>query len=310
MAALQPASTRYRGRFAPSPTGPLHFGSLVAAVASYADARAAGGDWFVRVEDLDPPREVPGAADAILRALEAFAMHWDGTVLYQSTRSAAYGAALDRLAEAAWTYPCGCTRKEISDSALRTETAQGELVYPGTCRNGLPPGRTPRSVRLRVDAAVIAFDDAVQGPVRQDLGLAVGDFVLRRADGYFAYQLAVVVDDADQEITDVVRGADLLDSTARQIHLQRCLGVPTPRYCHHPVATDPSGDKLSKQTLAAPVDPAHPDAALARALAFLGHAPPAPLAGAGTRELWAWAIANWDRARIPRARATAVPASP
>jgi len=307
MVAPQPASTPYRGRFAPSPTGPLHFGSLVAAVASYADARAAGGEWLVRVEDLDPPREVPGAADSILQALDAFAMQWDGTVLYQSTRSAAYGVALDRLAEAGWTYACGCTRKEIADSAQRAETAApGELVYPGTCRNGLPPGRAPRSVRLRVDDAVIAFDDAVQGHVRQDLGRAVGDFILRRADGYFAYQLAVVVDDADQGITDVVRGADLLGSTARQIYLQRCLGMPTPRYCHHPVATDSSGDKLSKQTLAAPVDPAHPDAALARTLAFLGHAPPAELAGAGMRDLWAWAIANWDRARIPKVRAVAL----
>ncbi len=307
MAAPQPASMPYRGRFAPSPTGPLHFGSLVAAVASYADARAAGGEWLVRVEDLDPPREMPGAADSILQALDAFAMQWDGTVLYQSARSAAYGAALDRLAEAGWTYPCACTRKEIADSAERAETTvPGELVYPGTCRNGLPPGRAPRSVRLRVDDAVIAFDDAVQGPVRQDLGRAVGDFVLRRADGFFAYQLAVVVDDADQGITDVVRGADLLGSTARQIYLQHCLGMPTPRYCHHPVATDSSGDKLSKQTLAAPVDPAHADAALARALAFLGHAPPAELAGAGMRDLWAWAIENWDRARIPRVRAVAL----
>lgn len=307
MVAPQPASTPYRGRFAPSPTGPLHFGSLVAAVASYADARAAGGEWLVRIEDLDPPREMPGATDSILQALEAFAMQWDGTLLYQRTRSAAYGAALDCLAEAGWTYPCSCTRKEIADSAQGAETtAPGELVYPGTCRNGLPPGRAPRSVRLRVDDAVIAFDDAVQGPVRQDLGRAVGDFVLRRADGYFAYQLAVVVDDADQGITDVVRGADLLGSTARQIYLQRCLGVPTPRYCHHPVVTDSSGEKLSKQTLAAPVDPAHPEAALAQALAFLGHAPPAELAGAGMRDLWAWAIENWDRARIPRVRAVAL----
>jgi len=307
MPAPQPASMPYRGRFAPSPTGPLHFGSLVAAVATYADARSAGGEWLVRIEDLDPPREVPHAADSILRTLEAFAMHWDGTVRYQSTRSAAYCAALDRLAAAAWTYPCGCTRKEIADSALRDGTAApGELVYPGTCRNGLPPGRAPRSVRLRVDDAVIAFDDAVHGAVRQDLGREVGDFVLRRADGYFAYQLAVVVDDDDQGVTDIVRGADLLDSTARQIHLQRCLGLPTPRYCHHPVATDASGDKLSKQTLAAPVDPGRPDAALAKALSFLGHRPPAALAGAGIRELWGWAIANWDRARIPRARAIAV----
>jgi glutamyl-Q tRNA(Asp) synthetase len=297
----------YRGRFAPSPTGPLHFGSLVAAVGSYADARASAGEWQVRMEDLDPPREMPGAADAILRALEAFGMQWDGSVLYQSTRVEAYRDALDRLAAAGLTFPCGCTRKEIADSAVHFGAAPtAETVYPGTCRNGLPPGRAPRSVRLRVDETVIEFDDAVQGRVRQHLGREVGDFVLRRADGHVAYQLAVVIDDADQGITDVVRGADLLDSTARQIFLQRCLGASTPRYCHLPVATDAAGDKLSKQTRAAPMDPAHPAAAVSQALAFLGHAPPPETGGAAVSELWRWAIANWDRACIPRARALAM----
>jgi glutamyl-Q tRNA(Asp) synthetase len=304
MPAGPAARTRYRGRFAPSPTGPLHFGSLVAAVGSHADARATGGEWTVRMEDLDPPREAPGAADAILRALAAFGMTWDGPVLYQSTREDAYRQALDRLAAAGLIYPCACTRREIADSAVRSAAAS-ELVYPGTCRGGLPPGRAPRAMRIRVDAAVIDFEDVVQGPQRQHLGRQVGDFVLRRADGYFAYQLAVVVDDADQAITDVVRGADLLDSTPRQIFLQRCLGLPTPRYCHLPVATDASGEKLSKQTLAAPVDPAQPAPALARALDFLGHAPPAQVARAGTGALWEWAIAHWDRARIPRLRAIA-----
>jgi len=297
-------SRPYRGRFAPSPTGPLHFGSLVAAVGSHADARASRGEWLVRMEDLDPPREVPGAADAILRAIEAFGMEWDGAVLYQSARTDVYRAALDRLAAARLTYPCACTRREIADSALRFGApSTGELVYPGTCRNGLPPGRAPRSVRLRVDESVIGFDDAIQGRAHQQLGREVGDFVLRRADGHFAYQLAVVVDDAEQGITDVVRGADLLDSTARQIFLQRCLGAPAVRYCHLPVATDTAGEKLSKQTFAAPVDLAHPAEALAQALAFLGHAPPVELSQAGTRALWDWAIAIWDRTRIPRARA-------
>jgi glutamyl-Q tRNA(Asp) synthetase len=302
MPARTAARTLYRGRFAPSPTGPLHFGSLVAAVGSHADARAAQGKWYLRIEDLDPPREVPGAADAILRTLEAFGMAWDGPVLYQSARQDAYREALDRLEGATLTYACACTRREIADSAVRTEAAGGQ-VYPGTCRNGLPPGRAPRALRVRVDEAVIDFEDAVQGPKHQRLASEVGDFVLRRADGYFAYQLAVVVDDADQAITDVVRGADLLDSTARQIFLQHCLGAPTPQYCHLPVATDASGDKLSKQTLAAPVDPARPAAALASALGFLGHAPPSELARAGTGALWEWAIACWDRARIPRVRA-------
>ncbi len=304
MSAPSATSTHYRGRFAPSPTGPLHFGSLVAAVGSHADARAAGGEWLVRMEDLDPPREVAGAADAILRALEAFGMEWEGPVLYQSTRTDAYRDALNRLAAADLTYPCGCTRKEIADSALRFETApMRESVYPGTCRNGLPTGRTTRSVRMRVDEAVIEFDDAVQGRTRQHLGSEVGDFVLLRADGHVAYQLAVVVDDADQAITDIVRGADLLDSTARQILLQRHLGAPSPRYCHLPVVTDESGTKLSKQTLAAPVDPARPAAALAQALAFLGHTVPDEAVRAGTCEIWKWAVAHWDRARIPRARA-------
>lgn len=307
MPATPGPSSPYRGRFAPSPTGPLHFGSLVAAVGSHADARASRGEWLVRMEDLDPPREVPGAADAILRAIEAFGMEWDGTVLYQSTRIEAYREALDRLAAAKLTYPCGCTRREIADSALRFGAqSPGEVVYPGTCRNGLPPGRAPRSVRLRVDETMIEFDDAIQGRNQQHLGREVGDFVLRRADGHFAYQLAVVVDDADQGITDVVRGADLLDSTARQIFLQRCLGAPTIRYCHLPVATDTTGEKLSKQTLAAPVDPTHPAETLTQALAFLGHTPPAGSSRAGTSALWDWAIAHWDRTRIPRARAIPV----
>ena len=307
MVSRPDSSTPYRGRFAPSPTGPLHFGSLVAAVGSYTDARAANGAWLVRMEDLDPPREAPGAADAILHALEAFGMKWDGAVLFQSARLEAYREALDRLTGAGRAFACGCTRREIADSALRAGAAR-EAVYPGTCREGLPSGRTPRSVRVRVDDSVIAFDDAVQGRTSQDMARECGDFVLLRADGYYAYQLAVVLDDAAQGITDVVRGADLLGSTARQIFLQRCLGAPTPRYCHLPVVTDAAGDKLSKQTLAAPVDPAHPAATLARALAFLGHPPPADVARDGIPALWAWAIAHWDRARIPRVRAMPLPA--
>ncbi|MFO7190526.1 MAG: tRNA glutamyl-Q(34) synthetase GluQRS, partial [Pseudomonadota bacterium] len=198
----------YRGRFAPSPTGPLHFGSLVAAVASFVDARAQGGSWLVRMEDLDPPRVVPGAADDILRTLEAFGLHWDETVVYQSARHAAYEAALQRLEARGAIFPCACTRKEIADSALGPD---GTPIYPGTCRNGLPPGKTGRAIRVRVDDAVIRFVDRLQGEVVQELARSVGDFVVRRADGVYAYQLAVVVDDAWQGVTDVVRGADLLD---------------------------------------------------------------------------------------------------
>jgi glutamyl-Q tRNA(Asp) synthetase len=294
----------YRGRFAPSPTGPLHFGSLVAAVGSWADARVRGGEWLVRMEDLDPPREVPGAADAILRALGALGLEPDGPVVRQSERGDAYRAALDRLRDRGVLFACGCTRKEIADSGL--PGSDGGIVYPGTCRNGPPPGRAARALRVRVDDAVIAFDDALQGDLRQDLAREVGDFVLLRADGLFAYQLAVVVDDAAQAITDVVRGADLLDSTPRQVFLQRALGLPTPRYLHLPVATNAAGEKLSKQTGAPALDCSHPGPALVAALRFLGQPAPADLERAPARAVLEWAAANWDRARLPRRRAIAV----
>jgi glutamyl-Q tRNA(Asp) synthetase len=297
----------YRGRFAPSPTGPLHFGSLVAAVGSYLEARSRGGDWLVRMEDLDRPREVAGAADEILRALEALGFEWDEPVLYQSRRDFAYGEALARLKRAGAVFACACTRREIADSVSAFASAPKgeaqELVYPGTCRAGLAPGREGRSLRVRVDDATIAFDDALQGRIEQNLARECGDFVVRRADGLYAYQLAVVVDDAEQEITDVVRGADLLDSTPRQIHLQRLLGLPTPSYMHLPVAVNAHGEKLSKQTLAAPVDPAEGAQALADALAFLGNAPPPELRAMSVSEVWRWAIESWDAARIPRKKA-------
>jgi glutamyl-Q tRNA(Asp) synthetase len=295
------AYPRYRGRFAPSPTGPLHFGSLVAALGSYLDARAHDGEWLVRMEDLDPPRAAPGAAAEILRTLESLGLHWDGAVLRQSERGDAYQAALAELERMGATYPCACTRREIGDSALAG--TDGSLVYPGTCRNGLLAGRAARATRLRVDDAVIEFDDAVQGRMRQPLASDVGDFVLRRADGLFAYQLAVVVDDAAQGITDVVRGADLLDSTPRQILLQRLLGAPTPRCLHLPVAINAAGEKLSKQTRAPPIDRARPGAALVAALEFLGQRPAPRLVGAPAAEILAVATARWDRALIPRVRA-------
>jgi glutamyl-Q tRNA(Asp) synthetase len=296
----------YRGRFAPSPTGPLHFGSLVAAVGSYLEARTRGGEWLVRMEDLDRPREVAGAADDILRVLEALGFEWDEPVLYQSRRDFAYGEALSRLKRAGAVFACACTRREIEDSvsAFRgPKSESGELVYPGTCREGLPPGREARAIRVRADDAVIAFDDALQGRVEQNLARDCGDFVVRRADGLYAYQLAVAVDDAEQAITDVVRGADLLDSTPRQIHLQHLLGLPTPNYMHLPVAVSADGRKLSKQTLAAAIDPAKGAAALADALAFLGNAPPPKLRNARAADVWSWALEHWDAIRIPRARA-------
>lgn len=289
------------GRFAPSPTGPLHFGSLVAALGSYLDARARKGSWIVRIEDVDEPRTQPGAAESILATLEHCGFEWDGPVEVQSGRKALYRDALDRLRNAGHAYPCGCTRKEIADSALATD---GARIYPGTCRHGLASGRSERAWRVRTDGATIEFEDRLQGRIAQSLEREVGDFVLFRADGYFAYQLAVVVDDAAQGITDIVRGADLLDSTARQIHLQHLLGLPTPTYLHLPVAVNPAGEKLSKQTEAQAAGPQ----AIAAALAFLGHAPPAELRAAPAKELVAWGIAHWDSARLPKARAIAAPA--
>jgi len=288
-----------RGRFAPSPTGPLHFGSLVAAVASYVDAKSSAGEWLLRIEDLDTKRNVPGAAQAFLRDLEALGFAWDGPVLYQSTRLAHYRQALERLRARGELFGCACTRREIADSALGVD---GARRYPGTCRGGMPPGRSARAFRLRVDHGVVCFHDRVQGRLCQDVAQAVGDFVLLRADGQFAYQLAVVVDDAAQGVSDVVRGADLLDSTARQIYLQRLLGLPAPRYLHVPVAANAAGEKLSKQTLATAVDVAQPRPALCAALRFLGHAPPGELCRGNLAEIWAWAFANWDPARIAAVR--------
>lgn len=296
----------YRGRFAPSPTGPLHFGSLVAAVGSYLDALAHGGEWLVRMEDVDTPRNVPGADADILRTLETFGFEWQGEVLYQSTRGDAYAAALDQLTAAGLAYGCACSRKEIADSATRL-AIDGGLAYPGTCRHGLPDGRNARAWRLRVDDAPLSFEDRLQGTVSQCLESDVGDFVLRRADGLWAYQLAVTVDDEFQQITDVVRGADLLASTPRQIHLQRCLGYATPRYAHLPVAANAAGEKLSKQTLARALDGSRAAAELVSALRFLGQQVPQTLLAASVAEVWAWARAHWDFAAIPRQRAIILP---
>lgn len=297
----------YRGRFAPSPTGPLHFGSLVAAVGSYLDARTQGGEWLLRMEDVDTPRNVPGAAEQILRTLDAFGFEWDGPVLWQSQRLEAYAEALEKLKAQGAVYGCACSRKEIADSATRP-AIDGGLAYPGTCRNGLPAGRAARAWRLRVDASEIAFDDRVQGRVSQHLARDVGDFVLHRADGLFAYQLAVTVDDAFQGITDVVRGADLLASTPRQLWLQDCLGFARPRYAHLPVASNAAGEKLSKQTLAPGLNPAAAASQLVSALAFLGQAVPTALARATVAEVWAWSGENWLFAGVPRVPAINYPA--
>lgn len=291
----------YVGRFAPSPTGPLHPGSLVAATASWLDARAAQGLWRVRMEDLDRPRCVPGAADTILRQLDAYGLQWDGAVLYQSERDDAYAAALDDLIARDLAYPCACTRAQLAGPAELPvrRNHESEIIYPGTCRAGLLPTQTARAWRVRVDHTPVSMHDRIMGAISQALASEVGDFIIKRADGLFAYQLAVVVDDAFQGISHVVRGADLLWNTPRQIHMQRLLNVATPVYAHVPLITNLAGQKLSKQTRAPALPTSGQSAVLAQALTALGHAPPAYLHRATPTELLNWAVAHWDITRVP-----------
>jgi glutamyl-Q tRNA(Asp) synthetase len=285
---------KYRGRFAPSPTGPLHFGSLVAGLASWLDARAQGGEWLLRIEDVDAPRTVPGAAEDIVRTLEALGLHWDGEISWQGRSRERYEAALVRLRSLGLVYRCRCSRKEVADSGLRG--IEG-AIYPGTCRALGLGAEIAGADRFLASGEGVRFEDRAQGSIEQDVAAEVGDFVLKRRDRLHAYQLAVVVDDAHDQVTDVVRGADLLLSTPRQILLQRALGLPTPRYLHVPIATNAQGEKLSKQTRAAPIDAAHPEAALREALEFLGQPNPAP---GGRAQILAEAVRRWDPARIPR----------
>lgn len=294
--------SQYRGRFAPSPTGALHFGSLVAAVGSYLDAKSRHGEWLVRIEDLDPPRVVEGAADDILRTLEALELYWDGAVMYQSRRGEAYREALALLQRQGALYPCNCSRREIADSALDSSSG---LVYPGYCRNGMRSGRAEHALRVRTDDVPVQFRDRLQGHCLQQLVTEAGDFVLRRADGLYAYQLAVVVDDAAQEISDVVRGADILDSTPRQIYLQKLLGLTTPSYLHLPVAVNIQGEKLSKQTLAPALEVDLPLPLLFKALEFLGQEPPRELLQGELASVWSWAIAHWTVTKVPARRTCA-----
>jgi glutamyl-Q tRNA(Asp) synthetase len=275
----------------------LHFGSLVAATGSYLEARTRAGAWHLRMEDVDLPRCSMVAAGQILETLEACGFEWDGEVVWQSHRTDAYAQALEGLKAAGLVFPCACTRRELADSVLAPD---GAAIYPGTCREGLPAGREARAWRVAVGDARVAFEDAIQGLIASDLATEAGDFILRRADGLFAYQLAVVVDDAAAGITHVVRGADLLASTSRQIYLQQCLGLPTPKYAHLPVAVNAAGEKLSKQTRATPVDIARPGRELFAVMEFLGHRPPAELSGAPLSELWVWAKANWTLAKVAR----------
>ena len=284
---------QYRGRFAPSPTGALHFGSLVAAVASYLDAHAAGGEWIVRIEDLDTPRVVPGSADLILRTLEAFGFEWHGPILYQSARTEAYSEALARLLEAGVAYYCSCSRSEIQTAQPANRAPGEELYYPGWCRGAVRRPDRELAVRFRAPDHPIQFDDRVQGPITIDLATDCGDFVIRRRDGLFAYQLAVAVDDAAQNITHIVRGADLLSSTPRQIALQQALGFAHPVYAHVPLVTDDNGIKLSKSAGAGALDVRHPSLELWRALRFLRQSPPLELRLNGFPAIWDWAKGNW-----------------
>ncbi|UTW09231.1 tRNA glutamyl-Q(34) synthetase GluQRS [Pseudomonas benzenivorans] len=286
---------RYIGRFAPTPSGYLHFGSLVAALASYLDARAVDGHWLLRMEDLDPPREVPGAQDAILRTLESYGLHWDGELVRQSARHAEYEALIQRLLASGLAYACTCSRKQL-------EGYQG--VYPGFCRDA---GHAPQdaAIRLRVPQLSYGFTDRVQGAYHQHLGHEVGDFVIRRRDGLYAYQLAVVLDDAWQGVTDVVRGADLLDSTPRQLYLQELLGAAQPRYLHVPLIIQPDGHKLGKSYRSPPLPADRAAPLLVRALHALGQAVPAELEGARPEQLLAWASQHWVPGRIPHSRTLA-----
>ena len=269
----------------------MHFGSVIAAVGSFLQARSQAGEWFLRIDDLDGPRSAPGATDSILADLDRLGLHWDGEVQYQHPRNERYRQGLEHLRSAGWTFPCGCSRKDF----------QG--IYPGTCRHGLAPGKRARTRRMRVANERIAFDDAVQGECSQSLDESVGDFVIRRADGIFAYHLAVVLDDADGLMTEIVRGADLLDSTPRQIHLQRCLDLPTPGYAHLPVAVNANGQKLSKQTFAEPIADKPAADLLVAALDFLGQQPHFRLRDASLDDLWSWAVDHWRLGSVPRQRA-------
>jgi len=297
-----PASSSYRGRFAPSPTGPLHMGSLVAATASYLQARANHGVWLLRIEDIDPPREIAGAAERIIDSLEAHGFHWHGPVRWQSANFAEYHAAAEQLFADGFAYRCTCSRKDVRLSAL----ALGPTghIYPGTCRHRRHRARSqqPTALRLRTENSFLQFDDVLQGLISGDVNETIGDFVIRRNDGLIAYSLAVVVDDARQGITEIVRGCDLLDFTVAQIKLQQVLELPTPVYMHVPVVINERGQKLGKRTGAHAIDDQRPAANLRTALRILNQNPPADLTNAGTDAIWTWATEHWQPEKLAAQR--------
>ncbi len=290
----------YIGRFAPSPTGKLHFGSLLAALSSYLDAKKNNGKWFLRIEDIDKKREMKGASENIISTLETFGFEWDGRILYQSQRLEIYQSYLDDLLSLKLIYPCGCSRKEIADSG-NPHGIEG-AVYLGTCRNGQKKTEKNPSWRIRVDEKPIRYIDKIQGPQEQILSRDIGDFVLKRADNVFSYQLAVTIDDDDQGITNIVRGADLIDSTPRQIFIQNTLGLATPSYAHIPVATNIFGEKLSKQTLAQSLNVDNPTLHLWQAFKFLGQNVDPELTHSDLNTFWQFAIESWEINQVPKSR--------
>ena len=289
----------YVGRFAPSPTGPLHLGSLVAALASYLDARHCNGKWLVRIEDIDPPREIPGAADAILKTLEAHGLHWDSEITYQSCNTERYEQAITRLSDLQRTFHCQCSRQQL----------QNHSIYPGTCRKTKPQQGAETAIRLKVDGLACSFLDLVQGQQDAKLETTIGDFVIRRKDGLFSYQLAVALDDHFQGITRVVRGADLLDSSLRQIAILQLLGAKLPEYAHIPVLTDQYGEKLSKQTQAAALQAKRASENLVLALLCLNHSVPEGLKRDSTEAILDWAEKNWQLSNVSKKKATSITAT-
>lgn len=290
----------YTGRFAPSPTGAVHFGTLIAAVASYLQAKKHDGRWLLRMEDVDTTRKLEGADADILKTLESFAFEWDGEVVYQTHQTKYYEAALEQLAAQSRVFPCQCTRKQLAET--------GSSIYPGTCRERSLPEAEEHAIRLLTDDVDISFHDRIMGEQRQNIARQCGDFVIKRRDGLFAYQLAVVVDDAMQGVTEIVRGADLLDSTPRQIYLQKLLAYATPAYYHLPLAVDACGNKISKSQGAAKVELKNRERQLLHALQFLGQHVTNELIGSSLDEIWLWAIEHWDTGRVPATRH--IPLSP
>lgn len=286
----------YTGRFAPSPTGPLHMGSLIAAVASYCQAKVHQGKWLLRIEDIDPPREMPGATHSIISTLDKLGFEWDGEIIFQSKRSELYHLAIKKLQQDELVYPCICSRKMINENGIASRFG---MRYAGNCRNRRHAENRPCSLRIKVPSKLFQVVDLIQEPRQQNLWEDIGDFVIKRTDGQIAYQLAVVVDDAEQNITEIVRGSDLLDSTARQNYLQECLHYPTPDYAHVPVLVNQAGDKLSKQTEATAINVNSGSQALWKALEYLHQQPPAEIYGAPIHEIWQWALRYWQLDKIP-----------